>query len=112
MRRVCTFLGLEFDQRMQEPYLDRDERMTGGMHAGSRMLGDVKFHRHSGVDPAVADRWRDQYQTDFLCGESAELARSLGYRLIADRESPEDLPPVDEMSDEEVRAELARHGHT
>jgi 3-oxoacyl-(acyl-carrier-protein) synthase/NAD(P)-dependent dehydrogenase (short-subunit alcohol dehydrogenase family) len=112
MNQVCTFLGLEFDPRMQEPYLDRDERMTGGMRAGSRMLGDVKFHGYSGVDLAVADRWRDQYKTDFLCDESAELAHSLGYRLIADRQSPEDLPPVDEMSDDEVRVELARHGHT
>ena len=34
--------------------------MTDGLHAESRMLGDVKFHQHGGVDAAAAERWRER----------------------------------------------------
>ena len=33
--------------------------MTDGLHAESRMLGDVKFHGHGRVDAAAAERWRE-----------------------------------------------------
>ncbi len=107
MARVCEFLGIEYSAGMEDPYRgDEQRRMTGGAGAVSRMLGDVKFHRYTGVDGSVAERWREEYTEDFLCEESAELARAMGYGLIADAAAER---AVDEMTDEEVEAELARY---
>src|ERR1041384_2557047 len=64
---------------MAEPYLDQGRRMTDGIHAESRMLGDVKFHQHAGVEPAVAERWKEDGDGDFLGEPTWELAGALGY---------------------------------
>ena len=59
---------------MAEPYEARSAaRMTDGVHAESRMLGDVKFHEHGGVDAGAAERWRGELAEDFL-GEPAWAA--------------------------------------
>src|SRR5947199_5551191 len=53
--------------------------MTDGRDAESRMLGDVKFHTHSGVDVSVADRWREAISESSLGKETRKLAAQLGY---------------------------------
>jgi amino acid adenylation domain-containing protein len=85
LRRLCGFLGLEFDPAMIRPYEDRARRMTDGIHAESRMLGDVKFHTHSGIDATTAERWRDAYQEHFLGAPTVAMANALGYDLPAGR---------------------------
>ena len=66
--------------------------MTDGLHAESRMLGDVKFHQHQEVDAGVAERWREELPARTSWARSTrELAARLGYeiaagaRLVADR---------------------------
>ncbi|MFP5288562.1 MAG: condensation domain-containing protein, partial [Thermoanaerobaculia bacterium] len=81
LRRLCAFLGLDFDPAMVRPYEDRSRRMTDGIHAASRMLGDVKFHTHSGIDRDTAERWKEAYQEDFLGAPTAKMANALGYDL-------------------------------
>jgi amino acid adenylation domain-containing protein len=81
LRGLCTFLGLDFHPSMLEPYEDRSRRMTDGVHAESRMLGDVKFHTHSGIDASTAERWKEAYQNDFLGAPTAAMASALGYDL-------------------------------
>ena len=66
---------------MADPYQDRTARMTDGVHAESRMLGDVKFHQHAGVDASVAERWKQEGGEDFLGAVSRELAERLGYTV-------------------------------
>ena len=56
---VCAFLGVDYHPDMAEPYKKKAERMTDGLHAESRMLGDVKFHQHRGVEAGVAESWRE-----------------------------------------------------
>lgn len=53
--------------------------MTDGLHGVSIMRGDPKFHRHAGIDPAVADHWRRDHAEDFLGDATWELAEALGY---------------------------------
>ena len=49
LRGLCGFLGLDFHPAMAAPLRGRrSRRMTDGLHAESRMLGDVKFHQHRG----------------------------------------------------------------
>jgi amino acid adenylation domain-containing protein/FkbM family methyltransferase len=76
---VCRFLGLPYDPAMARPYEDRAARMTDGIHPESRMLGDVKFHQHTAVDPRAAERWREETPDDDLGDVTWDLAVRLGY---------------------------------
>ncbi|HYN21699.1 MAG TPA: condensation domain-containing protein, partial [Thermoanaerobaculia bacterium] len=79
LRSLCAFLGIEFHPSMLRPYEDRSRRMTDGLRAESRMLGDVKFHTHSGIEAAVADRWREDVAEESLGDQTVRLAAELGY---------------------------------
>ncbi|HYO14895.1 MAG TPA: amino acid adenylation domain-containing protein, partial [Thermoanaerobaculia bacterium] len=87
MERVCGFLEVPFEEGMLDPYSEGDKKMTDGVHAASRMLGDVKFHTHASVDPVVADRWKTAYRRDFLADGTWRLAREIGYREQAEPEA-------------------------
>jgi hypothetical protein len=76
---ICGFLGLEFQSEMMQPYLEKQNRMTDGIHPLSKMLGDGKFHEHSEIDSSVAERWREGYREDFLSEITWHMAQSLGY---------------------------------
>ena len=65
--------------QMAYPYANKEERMTDGIYAVSKMLGDPKFHTHEQVDAKVADRWRKDYTEDFIGDPTWTLAMSLGY---------------------------------
>jgi amino acid adenylation domain-containing protein len=80
MRRVCEFLGVPFDPGMLDPYADRAQRMTDGIHQLSKMVGDVKFHEHKGIEAQTADSWRREIEEDFLGDVTWDLAATLGYR--------------------------------
>src|SRR5262249_20791902 len=55
-------------------------RMTDGLYAESRMLGDIKFHQHKSIDPAISDRWREQSEMYELGAVTLALAEELGLR--------------------------------
>ncbi len=76
---ICAFLGIDYHPDMAEPYKDRRARMTDGVHAESRMLGDVKFHQHGRIDAGVAERWKEELEEDFLGEPARSLAAALGY---------------------------------
>jgi amino acid adenylation domain-containing protein len=90
MRRLCAALGIEYHPDMADPYRGTRERMTDGLHAESRMIGDVKFHGHGGVQAGTAERWRDAYAEGFLGEPAWETAIALGYP----RTAPGDLVRV------------------
>nr|MDJ0729888.1 amino acid adenylation domain-containing protein [Crocosphaera sp.] len=76
---ICQFLGLDFHPDMLQPYKDTKQRMTDGIYAQSRMIGDVKFHQHQGINQKTIDSWKDDYTTDFLGDGTWQLAETLGY---------------------------------
>ncbi len=85
LRGVCKFLGLEYVSEMAAPYREPAQRMADGIHPLSKMLGDVKFHEHTGVDAAPADRWQQQLEMgDALGDETWAIAERLGYPRVAD----------------------------
>jgi amino acid adenylation domain-containing protein len=102
LRRICAFAGLDYHPAMAEPYRRSSERMTDGLHAESRMLGDVKFHQHSGVDAAAADRWRGWVTEDFLGEPARALAARLGYPLAAGSKASWAAIPRRERADPET----------
>jgi amino acid adenylation domain-containing protein len=79
MRRLCEFLGVAFDSGMLDPYADKAKRMTDGIHQLSKMVGDVKFHEHKGIEAQTADSWRKEIAEDFLGDVTWDLAAGLGY---------------------------------
>jgi amino acid adenylation domain-containing protein len=105
MREVAEFLDLEFDDQMVDPYHEgHKSRMTDAIHPLARMLGDVKFHRHMGVDATTADHAKAVLKLP-LGGRTRRLARELGYemdeedRRAADWRAPPQLstpPGVDD----------------
>jgi len=85
MQDMSAFLGLEYEPAMIAPHDDQNGRMTDGVHPVSRMIGDMKFHQHRGIDAGVADLWKEAYETDFLSDEAWRVASALGYdQTIAD----------------------------
>jgi hypothetical protein len=125
MEGICQFLGLAFEAEMLEPYKDPQRRMTDGIHRESRMIGDVKFHEHRGIEAKVADQWKQEYREDFLGDITWRLAASLGYERdtfgnLGAQPSAEAFMPIasisrgeaqllarlPELSDEEVRSML------
>jgi thioesterase domain-containing protein len=81
MKDVAEFLNLEFDEHMVDPYReDRKSRMTDPIHPLARMLGDVKFHQHKGVDATTADHAKVPSHLP-LGGLTRRLARELGYDM-------------------------------
>jgi amino acid adenylation domain-containing protein len=80
MERLGRFLGVGFHAGMLLPYEEPARRMTDGIHAVSRMLGDVRFHEHRGIDEAAADAWRQDAAGGAALGApTRDLAQALGY---------------------------------
>jgi thioesterase domain-containing protein len=81
MESVAQFLRLEFHSNMADPYHESEKsRMTDAIHPMARMLGDVKFHKHKGVDAKAADRAK--IQSSIPLGDvTRRLARELGYDM-------------------------------
>ena len=53
--------------------------MTDGLYEASTPMGDVRFHEYSTINPAVADRWKDVEDDDFLGDPTWQLAGLFGY---------------------------------
>lgn len=90
---LCTFLGLELEEKMIQPHAEQEKKMTDGIHGLSRMLGDIKFHTHKKVDAGIADRWKLGHEQDFLGEVTWRMAKRLGYFEPAASRSI-NLPPI------------------
>jgi amino acid adenylation domain-containing protein/non-ribosomal peptide synthase protein (TIGR01720 family) len=116
MEGVARFLGIDFDPEMLEPHRETKRRMTDPVRPLARMLGDVKFHEHRGIDRTASDRWRREVRPEELGEPTWRLAVELGYeapesaatipRASRDARADELLARLDELSPQEVRALL------
>lgn len=81
MQHICNHLELPFEPEMLQIYQENEKkrRMTDGIHQESKMLGDVKFHTHKGIDSSAAHRWKKQFAIDMLHPETQLVAHELGY---------------------------------
>nr|BAW27726.1 hypothetical non-ribosomal peptide synthetase [Actinomadura sp. SoC090715LN-10] len=78
-RRICDFLDIPYNPQLLQVYDDRRARMTDGLRPGGRMLGDIKFHEHSTINAAAADRWHTNGARRPLHPSTMAVARELGY---------------------------------
>jgi len=79
MEDLCRKLSLEFHPNLLRPYDNLERSMIDGLHAESKPMGDTRFLEHDGINPAVAEAWRDVLIDDFLGEVTWEMAVSLGY---------------------------------
>ncbi|GGA46198.1 hypothetical protein CYANOKiyG1_65190 [Okeania sp. KiyG1] len=79
---LCEFIGLDFHVDMLQPYKEKKQRMSDSIDSVSRMVGDPKFHTHKSIDAKAADRWKEDYQVDFLAEETWQVAEELGYEKM------------------------------
>ena len=125
---LAHFLEMEPHPNLWQPYKQQEGRMTNGLYntPHSRMVGDVKFHQHQKIDPAIADAWRAANIPDFLSPMTWQVAQTLGYspetpakpdtiQPNRERQTAQDiLDRLDDLSDEEIAAllenELADQG--
>jgi thioesterase domain-containing protein len=94
LEQICKFLSVELHADMLQPYKNGAQRMTDGIHAESRMLGDVKFHSFNGIEAGVGERWKEHAGRYDLAEETQAVAALLGYESVVSR-NPEQ-PSVSE----------------
>jgi amino acid adenylation domain-containing protein len=76
---ICRHFGLEYHEEMIHVYKNVETKMTDGIYAESKMLGDVKFFTHSSINTKPVEKWKEKYRTEFLGPDAVELAKSFGY---------------------------------
>jgi acyl transferase domain-containing protein len=80
LRGLCSFLKLPYCPEMAQPYENKETKMTSGTRPEKRMHGDQKFLiAHQGINPDVADRWKEEMSADVLGNPAREMAALLGY---------------------------------
>ncbi len=99
LTRLSAFLGLDFDPAMLDPYADGARKMTDGIHALSKMVGDVKFHQHRQVDARVAESWRQDYPEESLGEPTREMAAALGYGRRERQERRPSFSPLVQLAE-------------
>lgn len=90
-RSLCKALGVRFDPAILTPYEGR--RMRDG-------LGDPNLADHDRIRRDLANGWRRQVPAQRLSQDTAALARSFGYDLLArDLSSPRRAPAMVSRAD-------------
>ncbi len=79
MEQMCQQFGLEYHPDLIEPYKDKEKKMTDGIYAVSAPMGDTKFNAYQGIDPQVAEGWKEVTRDNFLGEVTWEWAERLGY---------------------------------
>ena len=80
MERVCTALGLPFDEKVLDPY--EGDRMRDGP-PGARAVGDPNMAGRGRIQPELATKWLEGFDPASVTPETHTLARELGYDLGA-----------------------------
>jgi len=70
---LSEWLGVSVEPPMLEPTSHLPENLQWG-------VGDEKVREHTGIDPAVADRWREAFSESVLATEALALMDRLGVK--------------------------------
>ena len=70
LRRLCDEIGIGFSSSMLDLYGDSKSRMTDGVKAESRMIGDIRFHDHREINQAVSNAWQEQFSIKQLAPQT------------------------------------------
>ncbi|MEL6866505.1 MAG: beta-ketoacyl synthase N-terminal-like domain-containing protein [Bacteroidota bacterium] len=77
MRDLCQQIGMDYHPDLIAPYKDITQKMTDGLYADSKPMGDPKLLQHKGIDPSIADQWKGVLEHNFLSAPTWEIAQQL-----------------------------------
>ena len=80
MTQVSKQLGIDCHPDMLQPYQETERRMSHGLHAGSRMLGDLNFHTHHTIEAQKAHAWQEEFAPESLGEMTWQCAESFSYQ--------------------------------
>lgn len=83
---ICRFLEIPFDEALLNPY--DGGRMTDGPHGKSLSIGDPNFLKRGGIDPSLAEAWKNSGVSLRLGGFARRVMGELGYSLPAPARTP------------------------
>jgi len=95
---LCSFLGVDFHPDMLEPQKNPKRRMTDGIHPLARMVGDVRFFEHKGIDGRNAYRWMEKLEVDYLSEMTWQMASDLGYERLRGWPRPGESQALDAIT--------------
>ena len=95
---ICRFLGVDFHPDMLEPQKNPKQRMTDGIHPLARMVGDVRFFEHKGIDGRNAYRWLEKLEVDYLSDMTWDMAQELGYQRLQGWPRPGEAQELDAIT--------------
>ena len=72
-------MGIPFNDALVNPY--QGDRMTDGLHPESLPIADPDFHTHTGIDPKLADMWKEIQLPGGLSDFARRVAAEYGYEL-------------------------------
>jgi amino acid adenylation domain-containing protein len=78
MRDIARTLGVEYDERLVDPYTDLESKMVDGIFDASTPMGDTRLLERRRIDPTVAQQWHDDARFE-LGAPTIELAQAFGY---------------------------------
>ncbi len=82
LSNLCLKLGIDFNSNLANPYSDLSQKMTDGIYAGSKAMGDPNFIKHGSINSSLADKWKHIKNIEISKGTWA-LAASFGYKEIS-----------------------------
>lgn len=107
MEGLCRTLQLGFHPGLLTPYDKMEDKMTDGIYAESKPMGDTRFLEHGRINAEVAETWWGVRADNFLSDLTWDLAVSLGYeRPGAGALRADSLPLADQQPKTRSRREL------
>ncbi|CAN5828490.1 hypothetical protein BH23ACT10_BH23ACT10_17660 [soil metagenome] len=79
MQSVARCLGVDFDERLLDPYADLESKMVDGITPASMPMGDTRLLERHRIDPTAARHWDDVADGPTLAQLTVKLASALGY---------------------------------
>ena len=105
MKLMCETIGLPFHPDLVKPYSDIEQKMTDGIHEGSKPMGDPLLLKHGKINAKLADTWKQVAEDDFLGEPTWKLAEEFGYGKSEEESVKEETIQDLEESVEEVAPE-------
>ena len=79
---MCAHLKIEFHPQLLLPYQQLENKMTDGLYADSKPMGDVRLLQHGKIKASLAHKWKGVEKDNFLHDTSWQIAKVLAYPLL------------------------------
>jgi phthiocerol/phenolphthiocerol synthesis type-I polyketide synthase E len=101
MTGVAHFLGLEFDERMVQPYDGKKDRMMGG-------LGDPNILQHQGIEKKMGESWKRIKWPRAFDASTLAVVERLGYSVEGATPAPAPAVATPDAKKKPTAAEAAK----